>query len=132
MEIASYFESARGTGILATSDESGKVDLALYTKPHVIDENTIAFVMKQRLSHQNLRSNLHAAYMFIEEGPGYKGCRLYLTMLREEVNQSLAEALRQKEPEMFPEGDDSNKFIVLFSIDSVRPLVGDFPEGGKG
>lgn len=128
MNITTYFQSAKGTGVLATSDQAGSVDLALYTKPHVIDEKTIAFVMKARLSHKNLLSNLHAAYMFIEEGPGHKGCRLYLTMLREEINHSLVEALRQKQPEMFPRKDDSNKYIVLFSVDRVRPLVGDFEE----
>lgn len=128
MDIASYFESVRGTGVLATSDVMGRVDAAIYAKPHVIDETTVAFVMKQRISHRNLRSNLHAAYLFIEEGPGYRGVRLYLTMLREESNATLVEALRQRQPEMFPKSDDSNKFVVLFQVDNVRPLVGDFEE----
>ena len=127
MDLASYFESARGTGVLATSDESGRVDAALYAKPHVIDETTVAFVMKERLSHRNLRTNLHAAYLFMEEDGGYQGVRLYLTMLREEVNQTLVEAMRQKQPEMFAKADDSHKFVVQFKVDRVRPLVGDFP-----
>lgn len=127
MDLQQYFENTEGTGILATSDESGRVDMAVYTKPHVADSETIALVMKERLSHKNLTKNLHAAYLFLARGLGYKGIRLYLTMLQEEINQSLIEAMRQKQPEMFPKNDDSHKFIVFFHIDKIRPLVGDYP-----
>ena len=96
-----------------------------YAKPHVIDEKTIAFVMKERLSHINLKTNPHAAYMFIEKGEGYTGKRLYLTKLREETNTSVVEMLRQKQPEIFAVDDDSNKFLVQFQIDEIWPLVGD-------
>ena len=128
MTLADYFESAEGTGILATSDAAGRVDAAVYAKPLVVDEATVAFVMKERLSHQNLRSNLHAAYMFIEKGEGYRGRRLTLTLEREEINLSLVEAMRKKQPKMFPREDDSHKYVVFFHVEGVRPLVGDFAE----
>jgi hypothetical protein len=101
------------------------VDLAVYAKPHVIDEKTIAFVMRERLSHQNLKTNPHAAYMFIEKGEGYEGKRLYLTKLREETNTSVVEMFRQKQPEICSVDDDSNKYLVHFQVDDVWPLVGD-------
>jgi len=125
MSLSYYFEHTQGTGILATADSDGMVDLAVYAKPHVIDEKTIAFVMKERLSHINLKTNPHAAYMFIERGEGYAGKRLYLTKLREETNTSVVEMLRQKQPEIFAVDDDSNKFLVQFQIDEIWPLVGD-------
>ncbi len=127
MNLAGYFETVSGTGILATCDPGHDVDLAIYAKPHVVDPETVAFVMKERLSHQNLRSNLQAAYMFIEEGKGYKGLRMYLTMIREEKNQSLVEVLRQKQPCIYPAEDDSDKFLVFFRVNRTRPLVGDGP-----
>ncbi len=46
MNLSDYFEKVRGLGILATADPDGMVDLAVYAKPHVIDETTIAFVMR--------------------------------------------------------------------------------------
>lgn len=101
--------------------------MAIYSKPHVVDENTVIFVMKERLSHQNLRSNLQAAYMFIEDGKKHKGVRLYLTMIREEKNRTLVEALRKKQPCIYPAEDDSDKFLVYFQIDRMRPLIGDGP-----
>ena len=125
MNLSDYFEKVQGLGILATADPDGMVDLAIYAKPHVIDETTIAFVMRERLTRQNLKSNPHAAYMFVEQGEGYSGKRLYLTKVREETNTSVVEMFRKKQPEICSPDDDSNKYLVHFQIDDIRPLVGD-------
>ncbi|OHB65051.1 MAG: pyridoxamine 5'-phosphate oxidase [Planctomycetes bacterium RBG_13_50_24] len=125
MNLSDYFENVRGLGILATADSDGMVDLAIYAKPHVIDETTIAFIMRERLTRQNLKSNPRAAYMFVEQGEGYSGKRLYLTKIREESNTSIVEMFRKKQPEICASYDDSNKYLVHFRIDDVRPLVGE-------
>lgn len=125
MDLAAYFKATDGVGILGTCDPQAQVDLAVYSKPVVIDDNTIALVMKQRHSHQNLQQNLKAAYLFLEKGPGYKGVRMHLTMLREEKNQSLIESLRKQQPCMFPQEDDSAKYLVFFTVTKIRPLMGD-------
>lgn len=125
MDLKKYFETTEGTGILATCDPEAEVDIAVYAKPVVVDPDTIALVMKERLSHRNLQKHLKACYMFIENGTTPKGVRLSLTMQRQEINRSLIEKLRQQQPCMFPQEDDSDKFLVLFKIDRIRPLVGD-------
>lgn len=125
MSLSDYFENVQGLGILATADSSGTADLAIYAKPHVIDDTTIAFIMRERLTHQNLKSNPQAAYMFVERGKGYAGKRLYLTKIREETNTSVVEMFRKKQPQIYPSSDDSNKYLVHFRIDDIRPLVGD-------
>ena len=61
MDIREYFENAKGLGIIASSDDLGRVDMAVYAKPHIIDDETIAFIMGDRLTHHNLQSNNHAA-----------------------------------------------------------------------
>lgn len=130
MNLKSYFQEHEGIGILATSDADATVDAAIYAKPLVINQTTIAFAMRQRLSHQNLRSFPRAAYMFIEKGKSaesYNGIRLYLTVQREETNQSVIAAMHKKDPWIYPEGDDSEKFLVFFSVTHIRPLVGDGP-----
>jgi hypothetical protein len=124
MSLSEYFEKAEGIGVLATADSDGAVDLALYAKPYVIDETAVAFVMQEHLTHQNLKSNPRAAYMFIEQGRGYKGKRLSLTKIREETNTSVVEMFRKKEPAICAANDDSNKYLVHFHVDDVRPLVG--------
>jgi len=125
ISLSDYFENVRGLGILATADADGMVDLAIYAKPHVIDETTIAFVMRERLTHKNLKSNPQASYMFVEKGEGYTGKRLYLTKIREETNTSVVEMFRKKQPEICASYDDSNKYLVHFRIDDIRPLVGE-------
>jgi len=70
MKLSEYFEKTRGTGVLATSDSSGQVDVAIYARPHFVSEQEIAFIMADRLSHRNLQSNPHAAYLFVERGDG--------------------------------------------------------------
>ncbi|MHC4191682.1 MAG: pyridoxamine 5'-phosphate oxidase family protein [Planctomycetota bacterium] len=125
MNLADYFENHQGLGILATADSDGTVDLAIYAKPHVVDENTVVFVMRERLTHQNLKSNPHAAYMFVEQDEGYHGKRLYLTKIREETNVSLVAEFVKKQPEICAQNDDSNKYLIHFKVDNIWPLVGD-------
>lgn len=125
MSLAEYFESHTGLGVLATSDKQGRVDVAVYARPHVIDDETIAFIMRERLSHKNLQSNPHAAYLFREDGPGYRGKRLYLTKVREETNQDLIAHMSRHDKNINPPGDDSQRYLVHFKIDTIRPLTGE-------
>ena len=49
MELKEYFENTEGRGILATADGDGKVDAAIYARPHFMDDATIALIMRDRL-----------------------------------------------------------------------------------
>ena len=123
MELQAYFESADGMGILSTADSGGQVNSAVYARPHVIDERTVAFIMRERLSYRNLLSNPHACYLFVEDGPGYVGRRLYLTMVREESDTDVIEQFRRRQRK--DKEPDENKSLVYFTVDGIRPLVGD-------
>ena len=96
MDLQDYFAITSGVGILATGDASGTIDVAIYAKPCVVDESTIAFTMLDRLSYANIRSNPHAAYLFLENGEGYAGKRLYLTKVHEETDSDRIKALKKK------------------------------------
>jgi len=124
MDLRDYFKRARGVGILATSDSSGAVDAAIYAKPCIIDDNTIAFSMLDRLSYANISSNPHAAYMFLEDTERYAGKRLYLTKVREETDSDRIKELKKKHSKIF-KPDEINRHLVYFTIDKIRPLVGD-------
>lgn len=119
MELRDYFEKAKGRGILATADDQGNVDLAVYAKPHFMEDGTIAFIMTERLTHHNLESNPHAAYLFMEDGPGYKGVRLFLRKLREEKDSDLLYTLRRRS---YP--NEKVLYLVFFEIEKELPLIG--------
>jgi hypothetical protein len=69
MILKEYFNNSSGIGILSTADSAGKVDSAVYSTPHVFDDGTLAFVMRERLTHLNLQSNPYAAFLLIERWP---------------------------------------------------------------
>jgi len=121
MEIQKYFNEHKGTGILATADKEGNVDVAVYASPHIVDDKTIAFIMRLRRSYQNLKSNPKAAYMFIEKTPGYHGVRLYLKKLREETDAQIIRSMRRSHHG----GDESPAVVVYFTVEEIRPLTGD-------
>jgi len=121
MELKEYFENTAGNGILATADGNGKVDAAIYARPHFMDDGTMALIMRDRLTHHNLQSNSHACYMFIEKGPGYKGKRFFLTKVREEQDSELLQSLQRRQ---YINAKDEAKFLVFFKIDKELPLVG--------
>jgi len=85
-----------GDGVLDTSDAAGNVDAAIYSRPYVIDKDTLAFSMLERRSFANVQSNPKAAYMFIEAGEGHKGVRLYLTMSGEETDPDKIEKIKNQ------------------------------------
>ncbi|MBN1531164.1 MAG: pyridoxamine 5'-phosphate oxidase family protein [Spirochaetes bacterium] len=123
MDIESYFSEMEGTGILGTADAEGSVNMALYARPHVIDDSTVAFIMNNRQSYRNLQENGRAAYLFIEKGPGYRGMRLSLRLLRESTDRELIDSFRRRDPR----GDDaagSTKYLVYFTVEQVKPLLG--------
>lgn len=126
MKLSEYFEKQTGRGVLATADPDGVVNVAVYSRPHFMDEDTIAFIMTDRLTHKNVQSNPHAAYLFIEAGEKVAGKRLYLTKTREESDPKLIESVRRKKQYVIPEEDQKRtKYLVYFHIDKILPLIGD-------
>jgi len=124
MSLKQYFETASGTGVLSTADSSGKVDAAIYSTPHVMDDGSVAFIMRERLTHENLRSNPFAAYLFLEGAPGHKGIRLFLKKTREDDNAELIATMtrRHLSPEL--DAQKGPKHLVYFTVEKVLPLIG--------
>lgn len=120
-DLKTYFEQHTGTGVMATADRDGRVDTAIYSRPHLMDDGTAAFIMRDRLTHHNLQSNPHANFLFKADGPGFSGKRLFLTKVKEEQNVDLIETLRRRQT---ISGEDENRFLVYFRIDRVLPLIG--------
>ena len=126
MRLSEYFENAKGTGVLATAGTDGKVNVAVYARPHFLDSNddeTIAFIMADRLCHANVQANPYAAYLFVEEGEGYSGKRLTLRKIKEENDSARIQSVRRRRLPCECE-EDTTRFLVFFHVDCVRPLIG--------
>lgn len=126
MNLGDYFEKRKGLGVLSTADAAGKANAAVYARPHVFGEQEVAFIMADRLTHANLQQNPHACYLFKEDGPGYSGKRLYLTKIREEEDSPAIDSIRRKSyPEVQGKYESTSKFLVVFRVDRILPLIGD-------
>ena len=123
MNLKDYFESKKGLGVLSTADSSGRVNSAVYSRPHVITDREVAFIMADRKSHDNIQTNPHAAYLFKEEGDKYVGKRLSLTKTKVEEDSKIIDSLRRKDyADLHSEG--KKRYLVYFAVDEILPLIG--------
>lgn len=129
MTLKDYFESRSGICILSSADKSGKVTTAVYSAPRVMGHGMVSFIMRGRLTYRNIIENPHAACMFIENGMGYQGIRLFLTKVREDNDQELIARMTRRH--LPPEEDRAKgpKHLVIFRVDKILPLVGDSTTG---
>jgi len=124
MNLQKYFTEHQGTGVLSSADGQGRVDAAIYARPHLLEDGRLAMIMRDHLTRKNLLENPFAAYLFIEEGPGYKGVRLFLRRVGEDQDpERIAQMTRRC---LSPEEDHAKgpKFITYFEIEKIRPLIG--------
>jgi len=124
MKLSNYFDKVKGFGTLSTADSKGNVNASAISKPFVVDEDTVAFVMTGNLTHKNLQSNPHAAYFFIEKSEKYDGVRLHLTKIKESRDMAVIEEIRKKRYPIFSTTySQESKFAGYFKVDNVLPLV---------
>ena len=121
MKLGEYFDQAKGVGVLATADAAGEVNVAVYARPYIMADDTAVFIMAERLTHENIKSNPWAAYLFIEEGKGYAGKRLYLKKVKEERNEELIGQICRRCD--YSQYDVHNRYVVYFQVEKVL-----FPE----
>jgi hypothetical protein len=123
MDWKEYFETKTGMGFLATANSKGEVDIAVYSKPKVMDDGTLACGMADRLTHANLSENPHAVYAFNEGG--FQGKRLFMEKVKEETEGPLIESIRKEADRLVGPGvGDMVKFVVYFRVKKDLPLVG--------
>ena len=124
MNLEEFFKNKPGVGVLATANGEGEVDAAIFAVPHVLEDGTIAFIMRDRLTHKNLQSNPHAMYLFMEEGGLYKGVRLFIKKIKEDTDRELIASMTRRH--LPPDEDKARgpKFIVYFAISKILPLIG--------
>jgi len=124
MTLKEYFDSVNGTGVLSTADSSGKVDAAIYSVPHIFDDGTLAFIMRERLTHLNLQSNPYAAFLFIENVSGHRGVRLFLKKVKETTDSALIATMTRRNLTLEEDKQKGPKFLVYFSVEKILPLIG--------
>jgi len=124
MDLRNYFTDTKGTGVLATASRDGKVNAAIYSRPYITDDGSAVFIMANKLTRNNLQENGSAVYLFQENRPGYQGCRLYLSKVKEEQNDALVEQICKRCRLYEQSGEEKDLVVVFFTVDQTLPLIG--------
>ena len=64
MHMRTYFNLAKGYGVLITASNELKPSGAVFSAPVEATEDTVSFLMWEKLTFENLRENPNACYMF--------------------------------------------------------------------
>ena len=121
MNLSNYIESKRGTGILSTAGADGTVNAAVYARPHVLGNNRVGFIMRDRLSRANLKENSSAHFLFLEEGTKSRGIRLHLEKIGESGDPALIEQYTRRR-ERSDIGED--RHLVTFTVTKALEILG--------
>jgi len=123
MKLAELFP-AGGKGVIATASAEGVVNTAIYARPHVIDDETLAWGMTDGRSYANLKENPHAAYLYMAPVSGFSGWRLTLELKEIEDSGDLLTVIRKSTREIVsPEAGAMIRHVGYFRVTEVRPLI---------
>jgi hypothetical protein len=126
-KLMEYFNKRPRLGCLSTSAKDGKVDVACFGSPQMIDEKTVVLGVRKNRTFDNLTENPHAVFMIMEPAKSsaeWKGLRVYMKMKRVETSGRVLEEIRSQIAKSI--GDQAAKSIhaaVTLEIEEVRPVV---------
>lgn len=123
MNLAELFINP-GLGVMSTSSSDGRVNSAVYARPHIIDETTLVWGMTDKRTYQNLTRNRHAAFLFKTDQPGFNGVRLALELIRTEEEGELLTMIKKNAEELVgPGAGASVTHAGRFKVVEVRSLI---------
>ena len=131
-KLMEYFNKMPRLGTLSTSGKDGKVNVAYFGSPRMVDEQTVFMGLGQNRTFANLQENPNAVFMIMEPGesvPEWKGVRVYLKMTECETSGEKLDQIRALIAEKG--GEKAAKMIhaaVTYEVQEIRPLA-DFGQG---
>jgi hypothetical protein len=126
-QVMKMFNRKTRIGALATTNNRGDVDIAVFGSPRMIDEDTVIMAIGDNRTFQYLQENPKASFIVVEPGESptdWKGARLYLEMDSFERYGELLDSFRENIRKVA--GDKSANAItagIRFKITDVRPLI---------
>lgn len=125
--LMEYFNKQPRLGCLSTSGKNGKVNVACFGSPRMVDEKTVVMAVRRNRTFDNLKENPSAVFMIVEPGKTsseWKGIRVYLKMKNYQISGEKLENMRAQAARAV--GEEAAKAIhaaVTFEIEEVRPIV---------
>ncbi len=123
MNMRDFF-AQDGVGVFSTSGRDGSVNAAVYARPHIVDEATVAWGMTDGRTFANMRENPQASYIFRTGSHGYSGVRLTLKLLHIEDEGQMLATIREKTASIVsPAAAQAVRHVAYFTVVEIRSLV---------
>lgn len=126
-QVMEMFNKQTRIGALATTNNNGDVNAAVFGSPRMIDQDTVIMAIGDNRSFRNLQENPKASFIVVEPGDSptdWKGVRLYLEVESFERYGELLDSFREKIRKVA--GNKSANAIIAairFKVKNVRPLI---------
>ena len=129
--VKKYLEQEGRANVLATSDKSGKVNVAMFGSYQLMDDSSVIVMLGDNRSYKNLKEIPHAACMVMMHGKtglATEGCRLYMKVRAMEDEGEKWNEVREKIRARIGDAANMLKHLVWFDIVEARPIL-DFGQG---
>jgi hypothetical protein len=129
--VRKYLQAEGKTNILATTDKSGQVNVAMFGSYQIMDDTSVLVMLGDNRSFSNLKENPRAACIVMlhgKTGMATEGCRLYMKVRSIEDGGAKFNEVKEKIRARIGGGADILKHLVLFDIVDARPIL-DFGQG---
>jgi hypothetical protein len=126
-KLMEYFNRQPRLGTLSTSARDGKVNVAVFGSPRMIEEKLVFMGIGKNRSLSYLEQNPYAVYMIIEPGKAltdWKGIRIYLKVKDIATSGTIFDTYKSQLAKEI--GDAAAGMIhagVTFEVIEVRPIV---------
>ena len=126
-KLMEYFNKQPRLGCMSTSGKDGKVNVACFGSPRMVDEKTVVMAVRKNRTFDNLLQNPNAVFMIMEpakKSSEWKGIRVYLKMKGYDTSgEKLERARAQTAKAVSEEAAKAIHAAVTFEIEDVRPIV---------
>jgi hypothetical protein len=131
-KLMEYFNKQPRLGSLSTADKNGRVNVAYFGSPRMVDDKTVFMGLGKNRTFDNLQENPLAVFMIMEPGKtimDWKGIRVYVRMTDCQISGSKLDEMKAAIAKVA--GEDAAKMMhaaITFEIQEIRPLA-DFGQG---
>ncbi len=126
-KLIEYFNKMPRIGSLSTASKDGKVNVAAFGSPRMVDEKRVVVATRKNRTFANLQENPFAVFMIMEPGKTsseWKGLRVYLKMTGFKTEGEELEAFRVQVAARVGEAAAKALYAALtFEVYEIRPIV---------
>lgn len=125
-KVRGYLLAEGRSNVLATTDGSGKANVAVFGSLALVDDETILVMVGDNRTYANLKANPSAACLVTlhgKTGMQQEGCRLYLRVRSIEDGGKMFDEVKGKVKARVGDAAEMLKHLVLFDIVDVRPIL---------